>query len=40
MISIGPPPQNVHTPNERLEDATVKKLADLSQETLTPIPEK
>jgi dipeptidase D len=40
MISIGPTLQNVHTPDERLEVASVKKLTDLLLETLTRIPEK
>ena len=39
-ISIGPTLQNVHTPNERLEVATVKKLNDFLLETLQRIPEK
>jgi di/tripeptidase len=30
----------VHTPDERLEIASVKKLTDLLQETLARIPEK
>jgi dipeptidase D len=38
-ISVGPTLQNVHTPSERLEIATVKKLADLLTETLLRIPE-
>jgi len=39
-ISIGPTLQNVHTPNERLLIATVKKLNDFLLETLKQIPEK
>ena len=39
-ISIGPTLQNVHTPNERLQIATVKKLNDFLLETLQRIPEK
>jgi len=39
-ISIGPTLQNVHTPNERLLIATVKKLNDFLLETLQQIPEK
>ena len=39
-ISIGPTLQDVHTPDERLQIASVKKLTDLLQETLTRIPEK
>jgi dipeptidase D len=38
-ISIGPTLQDVHTPGEKLEIATVKKLADLLTETLVRIPE-
>ena len=38
-ISVGPTLKNVHTPSERLEIATVKKLADLLTETLVRIPE-
>jgi dipeptidase D len=39
-ISVGPTLQDVHTPNERLEIATVKRLADLLTETLVRIPEE
>ena len=39
-ISIGPTLQDVHTPNERLQVATVKKLNDFLLETLKQIPEK
>jgi dipeptidase D len=39
-ISIGPTLQNVHTPNERMEIASVKKLNDFLIETLKEIPEK
>ena len=39
-ISLGPTLQNVHTPSERLEIATVKKLNDLLLETLKRIPEE
>ncbi len=39
-ISIGPTLQDVHTPNERLLIATVKKLNDLLLETLQQIPEQ
>ena len=39
-ISIGPTLQDVHTPNERLEVATVQKLVDLLQETLERVPAK
>lgn len=37
-ISIGPTLQEVHTPNERLQIATVQKLNDLLLETLQRIP--
>lgn len=37
-ISIGPTLQEVHTPNERLQIATVKKLNDFLLETLQRIP--
>jgi dipeptidase D len=37
-ISIGPTLQDVHTPDERLEIATVQKLADLLTQTLVQIP--
>ena len=40
MVSIGPTLQEVHTPDERLEIASVKKLTDLLLETLTRIPER
>jgi dipeptidase D len=40
MISIGPTLLDVHTPDERLQIASAKKLSDLLQETLTRIPEK
>jgi dipeptidase D len=39
-ISIGPTLQDVHTPEERLEVASVKKLADLLTETLGQVPTK
>ena len=39
-ISIGPTLEDVHTPNERLEVATVQKLVDLLQETLERVPAK
>jgi dipeptidase D len=39
-ISIGPTLQNVHTPNERMLVASVKKLNDFLIETLKQIPEK
>jgi dipeptidase D len=39
-ISIGPTILDVHTPNEKLEIATVKKLWDLLQETLVRVPEQ
>jgi dipeptidase D len=39
-ISIGPTLQNVHTPNERMLVASVKKLNDFLLETLKQIPEK
>jgi dipeptidase D len=39
-ISIGPTVQNVHSPDERLQAATVKKLADLLLETLRRVPQK
>jgi dipeptidase D len=38
-VSIGPTLLNVHTTGEKLEIATVQKLADLLTETLTRIPE-
>jgi dipeptidase D len=38
-ISIGPTLQDVHTPDERMQVATVKKLADLLTETLVRVPE-
>ncbi len=38
-ISIGPTLQDVHTPSERMEVASVKKLYDLLLETLSQIPE-
>lgn len=34
MISVGPTTQNVHTPDERLEVASVKKVYDLIAVTL------
>ena len=39
-ISIGPTLQNVHTPDERMLVASVKKLNDFLIETLKQIPEK
>ncbi len=39
-ISIGPTLQDVHSPNERMEVASVKKLYDFLIETLQQIPEK
>ena len=39
-ISIGPTLQDVHTPKERLQVASVKKLNDFLLETLKRIPEK
>ena len=39
-ISIGPTIQDVHTPNERIQVASVKKLNDFLLETLKQIPEK
>ena len=39
-ISIGPTLQDVHTPNERIQVASVKKLNDFLIETLKRIPEK
>lgn len=39
-ISIGPTLQAVHTPDERLEIATVKKLYDFLLETLQRIPAR
>jgi dipeptidase D len=39
-ISIGPTLQDVHTPNERIQVASVKKLNDFLIETLKQIPEK
>jgi dipeptidase D len=39
-ISIGPTLLDVHTPNERMEVASVKKLNDFLIETLKEIPEK
>jgi dipeptidase D len=39
-VSIGPTVQNVHSPDERLQAATVKKLNDLLLETLRRVPEK
>ena len=39
-ISIGPTLQDVHTPNERMQVASVKKLNDFLIETLKQIPEK
>jgi dipeptidase D len=39
-VSVGPTLLDVHTPNERLEIASVKKLADLLTETLVRIPAK
>ena len=39
-ISIGPTLQDVHTPNERVQVSTVKKLNDFLLETLKQIPEK
>ena len=39
-ISIGPTLQDVHTPNERVQVSTVKKLNDFLIETLKQIPEK
>jgi len=39
-ISIGPTLQNVHTSNERMLAASVKKLNDFLLETLKQIPEK
>jgi dipeptidase D len=38
-ISVGPTLQDVHTPAERVEIASVKKVADLLTETLVRIPE-
>ena len=38
-ISIGPTLQDVHTPQEKLEVATVQKLYDLLVETLKQVPE-
>jgi len=38
-ISIGPTLQDVHTPSERMEVASVKKVYDLLIETLKQIPE-
>jgi dipeptidase D len=38
-ISVGPTLLDVHTPGEKLEIATVKKLVDLLTETLVHIPE-
>ncbi len=40
MLSFGPTLVDVHTPNERLEAASVKKVADLLAETLERIPPK
>jgi dipeptidase D len=37
MISIGPTIQNVHSPDERLEMSTVKKVYDLIVATLAQI---
>ncbi len=39
-ISIGPTLQDVHTPNERMQVSSVKKLNDFLIETLKQIPEK
>ena len=39
-ISIGPTIQGVHTPNERMQVPSVKKLNDFLLETLKQIPEK
>ena len=39
-ISIGPTLQDVHTPNERIQVTSVKKLNDFLIETLKQIPEK
>ncbi len=39
-ISIGPTLQDVHTPKERIQVASVKKLNDFLLETLKRIPEK
>jgi dipeptidase D len=39
-ISIGPTLHDVHTPDERIEIVTVKKLNDFLLETLRQIPEK
>jgi dipeptidase D len=39
-ISVGPTILDVHTANEKLEIATVKKLWDLLQETLVRVPEQ
>jgi dipeptidase D len=39
-ISIGPTLRDVHTPNERIEIASVKKLNDFLLETLKRIPEE
>ena len=40
MISFGPTLVDVHTPNERLEVASVEKVMDLLVETLARIPQK
>ena len=40
MISIGPNLQDVHTPDERLEVASVQKVYDLLLATLAQIPEE
>ncbi len=39
-ISIGPTLQDVHTPDEKMEIATVKKLNDFLLETLKRVPER
>jgi len=39
-ISIGPTLQDVHSPNEKLQVASVKKLNDFLLETLKRIPQK
>jgi dipeptidase D len=39
-ISIGPTLQDVHTPNEKLQVASIKKLNDFLLETLKRIPQK
>ena len=40
MISIGPTVLDVHTPNERIDVASVKKVFDLLADTLKRIPER